>query len=78
MHPTAEATEPDAGQQVKAKVFISYSRKDMGFADRLEAALGGSTARSPRSKAERRKPERTDRRASLHAAFGGRLGSSAA
>ncbi len=28
---------PDA--EPKAKVFISYSRKDMAFADRLEAAL---------------------------------------
>jgi TIR domain len=27
------------GQATKAKVFISYSRKDMAFADRLEAAL---------------------------------------
>ena len=32
------------GQQVndverKTKIFISYSRKDMAFADRLEAAL---------------------------------------
>jgi hypothetical protein len=26
-------------QQAKAKIFISYSRKDMAFADRLEAAL---------------------------------------
>jgi TIR domain len=29
----------DTGSQPKAKVFISYSRKDMAFADRLEAAL---------------------------------------
>jgi hypothetical protein len=29
----------DTGSQSKAKVFISYSRKDMAFADRLEAAL---------------------------------------
>ena len=29
----------ESGQQSKAKVFISYSRKDMAFADRLEAAL---------------------------------------
>jgi TIR domain len=29
---------PDTGQS-KAKVFISYSRKDMAFADRLDAAL---------------------------------------
>ena len=35
------ATDPgDArGKEVKSKVFISYSRKDMAFADRLEAAL---------------------------------------
>ena len=35
---TGEAIAPDAGSP-KAKVFISYSRKDMAFADRLEAAL---------------------------------------
>src|ERR1700722_12235373 len=29
----------DSGQQPKARVFISYSRKDMTFADRLEAGL---------------------------------------
>src|ERR1700737_2915483 len=29
----------DTGSQPKAKVFISYSRKDMAFADRREAAL---------------------------------------
>jgi hypothetical protein len=34
---TAEAPEVRDGS--KAKVFISYSRKDMAFADRLEAAL---------------------------------------
>jgi hypothetical protein len=28
-----------AGEQCKARVFISYSRKDMAFADRLDAAL---------------------------------------
>ena len=34
----AEAAHaPD--NQPKAKIFISYSRKDMAFADRLEAAL---------------------------------------
>jgi tetratricopeptide (TPR) repeat protein len=37
------ASNAAAGQRIedqsKAKVFISYSRKDMGFADRLEAAL---------------------------------------
>ena len=27
------------GAKPKAKIFISYSRKDMAFADRLEAAL---------------------------------------
>jgi hypothetical protein len=36
---TAEAAGPIADGQPKAKVFISYSRKDMAFADRLEAAL---------------------------------------
>ena len=35
---TADAA-PAADVQPKAKVFISYSRKDMAFADRLEAAL---------------------------------------
>jgi tetratricopeptide (TPR) repeat protein len=35
----AVAAGPDVGVQAKAKVFISYSRKDMVFADRLEAAL---------------------------------------
>ena len=30
---------PATGAAAKAKVFISYSRKDMAFADRLEAAL---------------------------------------
>jgi hypothetical protein len=30
-------SKPDT--QSKAKIFISYSRKDMAFADRLEAAL---------------------------------------
>ena len=33
----ADAVQRDA--ELKAKVFISYSRKDMAFADRLEAAL---------------------------------------
>jgi tetratricopeptide (TPR) repeat protein len=36
---TADAAEPDVARQSRAKVFISYSRKDMAFADRLEAAL---------------------------------------
>ena len=35
----AEAPTPDAGQQTKARVFISYSRRDMAFADALEAVL---------------------------------------
>src|SRR5438874_11002194 len=35
----AEAATSDIAQQTKARVFISYSRKDMAFADRLEAAL---------------------------------------
>jgi len=30
---------PKSGNEPKTKVFISYSRKDMAFADRLEAAL---------------------------------------
>jgi hypothetical protein len=29
----------DTGPRSKAKVFISYSRKDMAFADQLEVAL---------------------------------------
>ena len=34
----ADATHaPD--HQLKAKIFISYSRKDMAFADNLETAL---------------------------------------
>jgi tetratricopeptide (TPR) repeat protein len=36
---TANAAELDVAPQSRAKVFISYSRKDMVFADRLEAAL---------------------------------------
>ena len=36
---TAETVEPELAQDAKAKVFISYSRNDMAFADRLEAAL---------------------------------------
>jgi tetratricopeptide (TPR) repeat protein len=39
---TAVDAAPDALQpkvKVKAKIFISYSRKDMAFADRIEAAL---------------------------------------
>jgi tetratricopeptide (TPR) repeat protein len=34
-----EAEAAPAQSQPKAKIFISYSRKDMAFADRLEAAL---------------------------------------
>jgi hypothetical protein len=34
----SDPAEP-AGDETKAKIFISYSRKDMGFVDRLEAAL---------------------------------------
>src|SRR5580693_1138506 len=34
-------TAPAADIHPKAKIFISYSRKDMAFADRLEAALKG-------------------------------------
>ena len=33
------AAGQEIGDQSKVKVFISYSRKDMAFADRLEAAL---------------------------------------
>ena len=36
---TVETAGPDPAPQSKAKVFISYSRKDLGFTDRLEAAL---------------------------------------
>src|SRR5271166_4783009 len=35
----ADAAALDTGPQPKAKIFISYSRKDMAFADRLDAAL---------------------------------------
>src|ERR1700730_3474674 len=42
-HPRGARSMSDAAveqmDQSKAKVFISYSRKDMAFADRLEAAL---------------------------------------
>jgi hypothetical protein len=37
--PLIEASGPDVEHQSKARIFISYSRKDMAFADRLEAAL---------------------------------------
>jgi formylglycine-generating enzyme required for sulfatase activity len=33
------STEPTRETESKARIFISYSRKDMAFADRLEAAL---------------------------------------
>jgi TIR domain len=36
---TSDAPVRESGEQSKAKVFISYSRKDMAFADRLETAL---------------------------------------
>jgi tetratricopeptide (TPR) repeat protein len=35
----SDASAPEIGPDSKAKVFISYSRKDMAFTDRLEAAL---------------------------------------
>ena len=36
---TSDPAERETGRQPKAKVFISYSRKDSDFADRLDAAL---------------------------------------
>jgi len=33
------STGSESGQPLRAKVFISYSRQDLAFADRLEAAL---------------------------------------
>ena len=39
MPSSAETAEPEVGGQSKASVFISYSRKDMTFADQLETAL---------------------------------------
>jgi hypothetical protein len=36
---TVEAAVSESTQQSRAKVFISYSRKDMAFANQLEAAL---------------------------------------
>jgi TIR domain len=36
---TSDAVEEKSGDQFKARVFISYSRKDVAFADRLEVAL---------------------------------------
>jgi hypothetical protein len=38
---TSDAAEQENPEQAKAKVFISYSRKDMVFVDRLEASLKG-------------------------------------
>jgi hypothetical protein len=35
----AQNAAPDIGSRPKAKILISYSRNDMAFADRLEAAL---------------------------------------
>jgi hypothetical protein len=35
----ANGSTPEGSQSAKAKVFISYSRKDSHFADRIEAAL---------------------------------------
>jgi tetratricopeptide (TPR) repeat protein len=40
---TDQTTGPDPGQQSKAKVFISYSRKDILFVDRLEKSLRART-----------------------------------
>ena len=36
---TSDTAPRESGEPAKAKVFISYSRKDLAFADRLEAAL---------------------------------------
>src|SRR3954451_8824283 len=36
---TLQTSEPNAEQALRGAVFISYSRKDMAFAYRLEAAL---------------------------------------
>jgi hypothetical protein len=35
----SNAPAHESGRSSKARVFISYSRKDMAFADRLETAL---------------------------------------
>jgi hypothetical protein len=40
--PIGKSSDPavrESGQEPKTKVFISYSRKDIAFADRLDAAL---------------------------------------
>ena len=39
MQDTLAAQSAGAKTDTKTRVFISYSRKDMAFADRLEAAL---------------------------------------
>jgi len=36
---TSDAAVRQSDQQPKAKVFISYSRKDIAFVDQLDAAL---------------------------------------
>jgi hypothetical protein len=38
-YPPANASAPGTGRRASAKVFISYSRKDTDFANRIEAAL---------------------------------------
>jgi hypothetical protein len=43
---TSDAAVVESRQQSQAKVFISYSRKDMAFADRLEAAPQGTRLRA--------------------------------
>src|SRR5580658_935816 len=35
----SDAQSPRQGAEPRARIFISYSRKDMAFVDRLEAAL---------------------------------------
>jgi hypothetical protein len=35
----SDASAPQTGQTPKAKVFVSYSRKDIAFVDQLDAAL---------------------------------------
>jgi hypothetical protein len=39
MRMTSDPAERETGKQPKAKVFISYARKEPAFADRIEAAL---------------------------------------
>ena len=43
---TVESAGQDAARQSVAKVFISYSRKDMAFVDRLGAAMKGTRLRA--------------------------------